>query len=654
MTQRTTAVRQLEAEFADAMTRMYAVGNGLARLRAELELEAAQPTRPSAPTKPAAGTSVTGAYIPAPAPGAPVPGSAGPAPRAGAPVTGGEGPAPGAGAPAPGQAAPMRAPGSGVPVAPPPFLPPPPAAPREAWYRREGAVTKVLAVAGAVITMAGVAMLLVLAVQQGWFGPEARVAAGALLAVVLVGLGVRGGEADRRTRPVTSAPVALVATGAAAAYLDVVAMTTGYGWVAPAAGLVLSGLVALGGLHLARRWDSELLAVLMVAGAAALAPVVAQDFGWVVSAYLAILCLTAWWAGGTRTRPVLTLVRMLPVTLSLVVGAVASPRDSADAVGHLVVAAVVLLGTLVASTVSVRRDRHDVMSSVALALGSGALLVCAAPWSEPGRSVLLTLTAVTLLAAATALARPPVGPVAPHLVVTAGAAGTVAAVLAVVSGAPDRFVTSGLLLLALGMLGVAGATRSRTALGLGAGASGVALLAWVQHPLAVVTADTAVAHDMVVALLDSVLVGALVAAALWATAAQRGLGGPLRLGTTVLAWVLGLSASATAVVAVGTLLGTRLGEPVTGFTVGHALATVTWMLAAAWLLLRGLDRSRDADLTLRTGLLLAGVCVAKLFLYDLAALSGLVRSVAFIATGLLLLATGSRYAKAWERRRLEA
>ena len=45
------------------------------------------------------------------------------------------------------------------------------------------------------------------------------------------------------------------------ARLDVVAVTSGYGWVAPAPGLVLAGLVALGGLHLARRWGSELLAV---------------------------------------------------------------------------------------------------------------------------------------------------------------------------------------------------------------------------------------------------------------------------------------------------------------------------------------------------------------------------------------------------------
>ena len=87
---------------------------------------------------------------------------------------------------------------------------------------------------------------------------------------------------------------------------------------------------------------------------------------------------------------------------------------------------------------------------------------------------------------------------------------------------------------------------------------------------------------------------------------------------------------------------------------GHAVATVTWMLAAAWLLLRGLDRAADSDLVLRSGLLLSGVSVAKLFVYDLAALSGIVRSVAFIVTGLLLLATGTRYARAWERRRLAA
>ena len=259
-----------------------------------------------------------------------------------------------------------------------------------------------------------------------------------------------------------------------------------------------------------------------------------------------------------------------------------------------------------------------------------------------------------LLLAATSLARRPLGPVADHLVVTVGAGGAVLAVLAVVSGAPERFVTTGLLLLALCGFAAAGASRSRIALGLAGGVALVAVLGWMQHPLAILTASMAGSHDMVVALVDSLLVAAVVAAGLWAVGAQRGLGREVRLTATVVAWVLGLGASTTVLVALGTLLGAEAGETALGFTIGHAVPTVTWMLAATWLLLRGLERSRDADLTLRTGLLLAGVSVAKLFLYDLSALNGLVRSVAFIVMGLLLLATGSRYAKAYERSRLTA
>ncbi|GAA4397460.1 DUF2339 domain-containing protein [Fodinibacter luteus] len=651
MSQRTT-VHQLEADFADAMTRLYAIGNGLARLRIELDREAGAPmAAPAAAPAPTVRTGVPGiptasAAAPAPTVRTGVPGI--PTPPTGRPEA--ERPDAGSVTFSPTPHAP-----AGVPPTPAWVPSTPPGHPAVPWYRREGAVTKVLALAGAVVTMAGVAMLLVLAVQQGWFGPQARVAAGAALAVVLAALGARGGEADRRDgATVGSAPVALVATGAAAAYLDVVAVTSGYGWMPAGAGLVLAGFVAVGGLFLARRWDSELLAALMVLGAAVLAPVVAGGGGWVVTAFLGILCVVGWWAGGSRTRPVLTLARVVPVTLALLVGAVTATPGGGDDVGTVAVAVAVLLITLATSTVSVRRDGRDASASAAVALLASGLLATLAPLADPARTTVLALTAAVLLLTAATLGRRPIGPLATHLVATVGIAGTVFAVLAVLSGAPERFTATGLLLLALVGLSVAGVTRSRLALGLAAGTSAVALLAWTPHALAALTASAAAGHDLAVALLDSALVGGVVAVGLWATAAQRGLGRELRLGVTVLGWVLALAASATALVSLGTLVGVRLGDPVLGFTVGHAVATVTWMLAAAWLLLRGLERSRDADLTLRTGLLLAGVAVAKLFLYDLAALSGLVRSVAFIVTGLLLLATGSRYARAYERSRRSA
>ncbi len=627
-----TAVRQLESEFAEAMTRLYSVGNGLARLRAELDSEDAV----GAPA-PSLGPSII-TRLPA------------------APRSGPASPPSGATASGPATTVAPAAPASSPPG---PSTPPPPRfgrpEPVVAWYRREGAVTRVLAIAGAVITLAGVAMLLVLAAQRGWFGPASRVGAGAALAAVLAWLGVRGGEADRRAgRSVGSAPVALVATGAAAAYLDVVAVTSGYGWLPPAAGLALAGLVALGGLHLARRWGSELLAVLLVAGAAGLAPVVARGGGWVVAAFLGVLCVAGWWAGGNRTRPGLTVVRVLPVTFALLAGTVGAPLGGVDARGLLAVAVAVLSATLVTSAVSVRRDPDDMSASAAVALLATGLVATSMGLAEPPRTLVLAGAAALLLVVATSLARRPVGPLAGHLVATVGSAGAVLAVLAVLEGAPERWVSTGLLLLALAGLVAAGAGRSRTSLALAAGVTLVAVLDWAQHPLAIVSATAAGGHDMVVALVDSVLVAAVVATGLWAVGVQRGLGRELRLTATISAWVLGLGASTTALVAVGTLLGARAGDTALGFTIGHAVATVTWMLAAAWLLLRGLERSSDADLTLRTGLVLVGISVAKLFLFDLAALNGLVRSLAFIVMGLLLLATGSRYAKAYERSRLTA
>src|SRR6478735_5541032 len=479
------SVHQLESDFADAMNRLYAVGNGLARLRAEIDGEEA-----------VASPAPAGARSGAPRVTRAAPAAAASSPTA-APVS----------APAVAPATPAWSP-SAPSAAPPPTAPPQPfAAPRSpqvAWYRREGAVTRVLAVAGAVITMAGVAMLLVLAAQRGWFGPGARVAAGAALAAALAWLGVRGGESDRRAgRAAGSAPVALVATGVAAAYLDVVAVTSGYGWVAPAPGLVLAGLVALGGLHLARRWGSELLAVLLVAGAALLAPAVAQGGGWVVSAFLGVLCVAGWWAGGDRTSPALTLVRVLPVTFALLAGTVDASGRGVDAAGQLAVAAVVLAATLVTSAVSVRRDSDDVSASAAV-----ALLATSFALAEPPRTLVLGTAAALLLVVATSLSRRPVGPLADHLVGTVGAAGTVLAVLAVLSGAPERFVTTGLLLLALAGLAAAGVSRSRISLALASGVTLVAALGWAQHPLAIVTAHAAGAHDMVVALVDSLLVAA--------------------------------------------------------------------------------------------------------------------------------------------------
>ncbi len=160
---------------------------------------------------------------------------------------------------------------------PPQYPPPPPPAPvqlptppRPRPERSEGWIGKVLAVAGVAVTLIGVVLLLVLAAQAGILRPEIRVAAGAVLAGALVAAAVwlyarPGGRVGA---------IALAATGVAAAYMDVIAVTTIYEWVAAPVGLAIAAVIGGGGLTLARRWDSEQLGLLVLVPLIILAPVV--------------------------------------------------------------------------------------------------------------------------------------------------------------------------------------------------------------------------------------------------------------------------------------------------------------------------------------------------------------------------------------------
>ena len=67
--------------------------------------------------------------------------------------------------------------------------------------------------------------------------------------------------------------IALAATGVAAAYMDVIAVTTIYHWVPAPVGLVVAAVIGGGGLTLARRWDSQHLGLLVLVPLIVLAPV---------------------------------------------------------------------------------------------------------------------------------------------------------------------------------------------------------------------------------------------------------------------------------------------------------------------------------------------------------------------------------------------
>ena len=99
--------------------------------------------------------------------------------------------------------------------------------------------------------------------------------------------------------------------------------------------------------------------------------------------------------------------------------------------------------------------------------------------------------------------------------------------------------------------------------------------------------------------------------------------------------------------------GVEIFDSATGFVAGHSVATIVWMLAATSALVLGLNNRQHARVLLGAGLALTSAAVAKLFLFDLATLSGLVRSVAFLVVGLLLLLVGTRYARAFAKQEQE-
>jgi hypothetical protein len=85
--------------------------------------------------------------------------------------------------------------------------------------------------------------------------------------------------------------IALAATGVAAAYIDVIAVTTIYHWVPAPLGLVIAAVVGGGGLTLARRWDSQHLGLLVLVPLIVLAPVVTDGITLLLVGFM--LALTA-------------------------------------------------------------------------------------------------------------------------------------------------------------------------------------------------------------------------------------------------------------------------------------------------------------------------------------------------------------------------
>jgi uncharacterized membrane protein len=599
-------IRDLEARFATAMTELYAVGNGLARVRSSLS--AAPGPAGVAPVQPQPQTQPQ--VRPATPPSAPtgVPEVAGP--EVHIPVLTG---------------------GPGLPGPPAPSGPP-----RPHWWERPGAVSRVLGVIGAVVTLIGIAMLLAIAIAAGIFGPVPRTVSGAILAVALLA----GGAVVRRRSPESPGAAALAATGLATAYLTLLAATAIYGFVPDVVGLVLAALLAVGGFVLARAWDRELLACLAVAPAVLLAPFVGGIEVTATIAFVALLLVGSAFAHLGRQWRWLYLARTAPAVAVLLIG-VGVQHD--DPLPTLTVAAAAALGMVAAGWVERSRALEHLPTAAAAA--TGLPLVLGVGLLEERLVASLALATIMLAVSALVASLAPGGGVSRSLWIAPMAVGTVLLLQGATS--LDEPAMTGIAL-AIGTAGywqVAAWRRSRALAVAGAVLALGSALTFAGPLLATTTTLGLSRLEDPWTVLHGLALTALAPLGLYTATAVLGRRDPT---VTRLAGAWAFVTGSATIVATGTWLGSLAGEPQVGFYGGHAVATAAWTALGAVLITVVARRSRNRELWVRLGLGLIAVAIAKLFLFDLSALSGLFRVVAFVVTGLIVLVLGVAYSRATE------
>lgn len=500
--------------------------------------------------------------------------------------------------------------------------------------RSDGWIGKALAAAGVAVTLIGVALLLVLAAQSGLLRPEFRVGAGAVLAAGLV-----VGATRLKTRPGgTVGAVALAATGIAAAYIDVVAVTTIYEWLSAPVGLVLAAVIGGGGLTLARRWDSQQLALLVLVPLAVLAPVVADGVSLLLIGFMLALSAASLpvqigkdWVAMFVAR---TAVCTFPLLVALASASFGTHRNPGLA-GACAAAAVLAVGgalTLLPKTAN--------RSLLALATAGGAvpvLFISAVVRPVIAASIIAAVAALFLAVVLAGNRLPGVADVVRRIWAATSAVCALVAVLVAFDGR-----TGGAVLLAMSVVVAVAGRRDAIArwVAAGFGAVGGAVYLSYSPPDLLFRAVELNTHSAVSTVISSILAVASAVAVVWSWTGRRD-DDEVRLmwaGAVVVA----AYASTMATVTAGVLIGGVKG----GFFAGHMVATIGWIAVAAALFGYAARRPKtQRSLPIGGGLALVAAAMTKLFLFDLGTLNGMFRVAVFIVVGLVLLAMGTGYAR---------
>jgi uncharacterized membrane protein len=550
------------------------------------------------------------------------------------------------------QPAPIPVPMPAHPAPPPPAYPAPFPSPLPdprfetarptLWERlsRDGAGSRILAWAGGVVTLAGVVLLLVLAIQRGYLGPLPRVLLGAGLGLALAGIGMRL-HPNQNAR---TGAYALAATGIAVLYLDVIAATTLHEFLPPYAGLLAGLAVAGAGIALAGRWESQLLAVFVVVCCALCAPVLTRGFVPLLLGFLLVLQIATSPVHLARRWGGLCLAAGLPPVLATLISVAlaAGHRFGVDSATTAVLCLVTSAVQVTLATVSASRRPTDNLPFA---------LLLTAPVPTMLAAILVPRTAATLLPAAIgvllvvvwALHQTGVLAVPERFAMVAGGAGLLAGLQATATALDGN--ARAIAVLAESVLLTMLAIRLRYAAALLAsalfGLIGLVLTVGFAVPprmLAVAPVHPLSRGTVVTAGLTALLLAVAAIALCWAATTLGRLGGQHGIRQAwVWAGLVGLYGATGAVLAIGLMISPDRA----GFLLGHVLVTVSWTVGALALLLRGVD-----SVPLRVaGLALVASALVKLVLFDLSSLDGIARVAAFLVAGLVLLAAGVRYAR---------
>jgi uncharacterized membrane protein len=528
---------------------------------------------------------------------------------------------------------PARPPAEQAPPRPRPAAPPRPQLDLE-----ELLGGRVLAWVGGIAVVIGVVLFVGLAVNRGWIDEPTRI----VLAFVGSTMLLAGGLYLYERKGQTEAAVAAVAAAIAALYATLAAATTLYDLFHPTAGLAVALLIGAVATGIAIRWDSWLIAALGIVGALLSPVLVGSDTSWAALGFVAVALLSATGVVLWRRWNWLASIAFV-VSVPQLVAWLDAEYDE-----HLAVALAVLLGfwavyVVAAVGYELRVPTQALRPASALLLLSNAALLSAAGW------VMLDQTDHGDLATAWVLA-------AAGIHVLLGALSF--------RGRMSAQIAGELAAIGIGLSGVGLALAlSGPALVVGWAAE-AAILAWLGHRLgdwrphlaggvflglaAVHTvafeAPPEVLRDGVDDLLDAVIAAAAVGAAAFFSADRYRREPP--------EWRLvfhGVAAAAAVYLPSIVIVDVTASAEAEPGQTPQVLLSAFWAITGLAGIVYGLVRD---DVRLRIGgLVLLGIAVLKVFVYDLSELESIYRVLSFIAIGLLLLTGAYAYQRIRAQRR---